>query len=249
MTAARVERLRAELEGVGAASFLVTSSVNVAYLTGFRSSNAAVVVGRDRVLLLTDGRYVEAARAVEGVEVVEGARELPSYLGAHLAELAEAPVAFEAGHVTYAAWKALGTGGVELRPAAGVVEGLRAVKEEMELEAIRRAARVTAAAYDWLAAQDVVGLSEAELAWRIAARMHEDGADEPAFAGIAGAGPNAALPHHHPGERPIGAGETLVVDIGARLDGYASDCTRTFATGELPDDLRRAYELCREAQE
>ena len=248
MTADRVARLRAALDGLSAESFLVTSPVNVAYLTGFRSSNAAAVVGRDRLLLLTDGRYVEAARGVEGVEVVEAARELPSFLGARLPELAEAPVAFEAGHVTYAAWEALGAGGLELRPAAGVVERLRAVKDDAELAAIRRAASITAAAYDWLAGQDVVGLTEAELAWRLASRLHEGGADEPAFDGIAAAGPNAARPHHHPRERRIGAGETLVVDIGARLDGYASDCTRTFATGELPDDLRRAYELCCEAQ-
>jgi Xaa-Pro aminopeptidase len=246
---ARIARLRAEANGLGVATFLVTRPVNVRYLTGFESSNAALVVGRDLVVLATDGRYVEAARALADVEVVQAERNLLSWLGTRLGVLAEAPIAFEADHVTVAGHESLSVEGVELVPTTGVVANLRAVKEEPELAAIRRAARVTDAAYERVAREQLVGRTEAEVAWRLEQVLHEEGADALAFPVIVAAGPNAALPHHHPGARKIGVGETVIVDAGAEVDGYCSDCTRTFATGPLPDTLRRAYALCHSAQE
>lgn len=245
----RIERLRGELGSLGAATFLATSSVNVRYLTGFDSSNAAVLVDADRVVLATDGRYTEAARALEGVELVEADRDIFGFLGSRLGELVESPVAFEADAVTVAAHGALSTNGTTLVPAKGVVLGLRAVKEDAELDAIRRAASVTNAAYERLAQESIVGRAEAEVAWWMEQTLREEGAEGLAFPVIVGSGPNAALPHHHPGSRKIGPSETVIVDAGALVDGYCSDCTRTFATGPLPDLLQQGYALCRSAQE
>jgi Xaa-Pro aminopeptidase len=245
----RIQRLREETAGVGARSFLVTNPVNVRYLTGFESSNAALIVRPDAVLLATDGRYQEAARAVPGVEVVAAERSLLADLGRRLGELAEEPLAFEADHITVAGRESLSAGGAALVPAAGVLQRLRAVKDGGELEAVRRAARVTDAAYGRLARESFVGRTERELAWRMEVILHEEGADDLAFPIIVASGPNSALPHHHPGDRTIGSAETVIVDAGARVGGYCSDCTRTFATGELPDELERAYELCLSAQE
>jgi Xaa-Pro aminopeptidase len=245
----RTERLRAELEGLGAASFLVTKPVNIRYLTGFESSNAALVVGRDRLLLATDGRYAEAAKALAGIEAVMAERDLLGWVGARLGKLAEPPVAFEADHVTVAGHDSLSADGTELVPTSGAVARLRAVKDDAELAAIRRAARITDAAYERLGGEELVGRTEAEVAWWMERALREEGADAVAFDVIVGAGPNAALPHHHPGERTIGPGETVIVDAGAQVDGYCSDCTRTFATGPLPDNLRKAYALCHAAQE
>ena len=245
----RVERLRAEAEGLGARSFLVTYPVNVRYLTGFESSNAAVLLRKDATLLLTDGRYQEAARQVEGVELVTADRALLEDIGGRLGELGEGPVAFEADHVTVAGHEALSADGTELLPAKGVLSRLRSVKDEEELDAIRRAARIADEAYQRLAQEPFVGRTEAELAWTMERFLHEEGAEAPAFPTIVASGPNAALPHHHPGDRRVEAGETVIVDAGARVDGYCSDCTRTFSTGPLPDDLRRAYALCRATQE
>ncbi|MGH3053206.1 MAG: aminopeptidase P family N-terminal domain-containing protein, partial [Gaiellaceae bacterium] len=126
---ARVERLRAELNRLGAASFLVTNPVNVEYLAGFASSNAFVLVTREQVVLLTDGRYIEAARTVPGVDVVQLDRDLARALAPRLGELADAPVGMEAEHATLAVHEQLRGSGVELVPATGVVLGLRAVKE------------------------------------------------------------------------------------------------------------------------
>jgi Xaa-Pro aminopeptidase len=245
----RAGRLRPELDRLGAASFLVTNPVDVRYLTGFESSNAAVLVGVDRVLLATDGRYLEAAAAVDGVEVVPAERELLADLGNRLGELVEAPVGFQSDHVTVAGLEALSRNGTELVPAAGVVLSFRAVKDEEELEAIRRAARVTNDAFERLATERLVGRTEAEVAWWLERALREEGAEAMAFDVTVASGPNAALPHHHPGPREIGPRETVIVDAGAKVGGYCADCTRTFATGVLPGGLRRAYPVCRSAQE
>ena len=244
----RVERLRGELERLEVASFLVSNPVDVRYLTGFESSNAFVLVKHKNVVLMTDGRYAEAARGVEGVELVVVERDFLPGLAANLAELAEGPMGFESDHLTVARHADLLSTGVELVPAAAVVLALRAVKERDELEEIRRAARIVDDVLVRLAGEKIVGRSEAELAWWIVQTIHEEGADDVSFEPIVGSGPNAALPHHHPGDREIETGETVVVDLGAKVNGYCSDCTRTFATGELPSDLRDAYAVCQSAQ-
>ena len=236
----RIERLRASLEE----PLLITNGVNVRYLVGFSSSNAALFVEPERVRLFSDFRYAEAARAVEGVEFVETKRSLV----AALAELLEGQVGFEADAVSYSSWEVLRAGGLALVPRRGLVEALRAVKDESELEAIRRAGEITSAAYARFAEERFVGRTERELAWRLDKLFHEHGAHAPAFETIVASGPNSAKPHARPTDRTIEAGETIVVDAGAMVDGYNADCTRTFATGPLPDELDTAYAATLEAQ-
>jgi Xaa-Pro aminopeptidase len=245
---ARVDRVRAELESAGAESLLVTNPVNVLYLTGLESSNAACVVRPDGVVLATDGRYLEAARSLDGIEVVQSERDLLGWLGGRLGDLASGPLAFEADHVTVAQHEPLQSSGVELVPTTALLKRIRAVKSPEELDRIRAAAATNDAMLRRLAEESLVGRTEVEVAWWIVRTLGEEGADGVGFDPIVGGGPNAALPHHHPGERAIGPNETVVVDTGALLDGYRSDCTRTFATGELPERLAEAYELCRVAQ-
>ncbi len=244
----RIERLRARLPELGAPSLLVTAAVNVRYLTGFQSSNAAVLVDAEHARLVTDGRYVDAARAVAGVELVQADRELPVFLRESLRKLAAGPVAFEADQVSFAAHRTLAAGGVELVPTQGAVERLRAVKDDGELDALRRSAALLSQAFELLGRERLVGRTEAEVAWWLERTLRELGAEALSFDTIVAGGPNAARPHHHPGGRAIGPDETVVVDAGCVVDGYCSDCTRTFATGELPAELARAYETCLEAQ-
>jgi Xaa-Pro aminopeptidase len=243
----RIERLREQLDGVE--SFLVSNPVNVSYLTGFESSNAFVLVQHEQVVLFTDGRYFEAARKVPGVEAVLVDREFGPGIASVLPEFAEGAVGFEADHLTVDRHARLASHGIELVPTKGVVVGLRAVKEPGELEEIRRAARILNEAYERLARERVVGRTERDVAWWFEQALHDEGADGLAFDMTVASGANAAFPHHHTGARKIGAGETLVVDAGARVDGYCSDCTRTFATGSLSDDLGAAYATCRAGQE
>ena len=236
----RIERLRPALEE----PLLVTTPVNVRYLTGFSSTNAAVLVDPERVRLFTDFRYAEAARHVEGVEFVETKRSLV----ADLAERLSGRIAFEADHVPYAGYETLAGGGLELVARRGLVEALRAVKDDDELDAIRRAAAVTNEAFAGLAAEGFVDRTERELAWRLEQLLHEHGAHGLAFPVDIAAGPNAARPHHESGDHVVARGETVVVDAGASVDGYCSDCTRTLAAGSLPGELAEAYAVCLEAQ-
>jgi Xaa-Pro aminopeptidase len=237
---ARVDRVRESLEE----PLLVSNPCSVRYLTGFDSSNAYLLVDAERVRLFTDFRYLEAAGDVEDVEVVEARRDTLS----HLAELLSGRIAFEADHLTYSGFETLVQGDVELVPRRGLVERLRAVKDGGEIETIGRAAEITTQGFEQLADERFVGRTERELAWRIEEVFHELGADGPAFPAIVAAGPAGARPHAVPADRRIEPGQLVVVDAACEVDGYASDCTRTFATGELPDELRRAYDVCLEAQ-
>jgi Xaa-Pro aminopeptidase len=224
----------------------VTAPVNVRYLTGFESTNAAVLVSADgAVRLFTDFRYAERARQLDDVDVVETPRYLYTDLPQHLSE----PVAFEADALTYANYEFLRGGGVELVPRRGAVETLRAVKEPEELEAIRRASEVTDATYERLMKEQFAGKTEKELVWRMEVLFHECGADGLAFDVDIAAGPTAASPHAMPGERVVQEGEFVLVDAGAMVDGYCSDCTRTFAVGEVSDSLRELYDVVLQAQQ
>jgi Xaa-Pro aminopeptidase len=138
--------------------------------------------------------------------------------------------------------------GVELVPAGGIVEELRAVKSEDELARIREAAKLADEILEYVRERGLVGRTERAVAIDLECEMRERGAEEPSFPSIVAAGPNGALPHAHPGDTRIGPGQLVVLDLGARLDGYCSDCTRTFATGELSGEAAEVYELVERAQ-
>jgi Xaa-Pro aminopeptidase len=219
--------------------------VNVRYLTGLESTNAALLVAPDGARLFTDFRYAERAREVEGVTV----EETPRYLYTELPSLLPPRVAFEADALTYANYDFLRRGGLELEPRRGLVESLRIVKEPEELDAIRRATEVTNRTYELLIEEQFSGRSEKELAWRMEQLFHDFGADGLAFPVDVAAGPTAASPHAVPGDRAVQEGDLVLVDAGAVVDNYCSDCTRTFAVGDVSDSLRETYELVRRAQQ
>ena len=235
----RIDRLRGSLEE----PLLVTNPVNVRYLVGFKSSNAALLVDGDAVTLFADFRYATAAREVDGVEFVEAKRDL---LG-DLAQRLSGRIGFESAHVTYAGYEKLRVGGLDLVPRPGAVESLRAVKDEAELRAVRRACAITDRVYERLADEQFVGRTELDLAWTVEQLFHDEGSSG-AFEPVVASGPNAAKPHGRATERVIGRGETVVIDSGSAVDGYISDYTRTFATGPLPDELKKAYGVCLDAQ-
>jgi Xaa-Pro aminopeptidase len=237
----RLDRLR---DLLGGRRMLVTNPVNVRYLTGFVSSNGTLRIDDDGVTLFTDFRYAEAARSVGGVEFVETAR----FVLGELAQRLDGAWVIESDHLTVSQADVLRAGALELEPERGLVESLRAVKDAEELEALRRACAVADGALEQVAAAGLVGRTEAELAWELERLMREGGASAASFEVFVGAGANGALPHGEPGGRRVEAGQLIVVDFGCVVDGYCSDCTRTFATGELEDEAARVYELVRDAQ-
>lgn len=237
----RIELLRESLEE----PLLVTNPTNILYLFGFRSSNAALLVEPDRVRLFSDFRYSEAARAVEGVDFEETKRALLKDLAARLT----GPIGFEADAVSYTGYETLRAGAMEPIPRRGLVERLRAVKDETELALIERACGITDRVFERLVEERFVGRQERELAWTIEQLFHDEGADAVAFESIVASGPNAARPHGRASDRMIGRGETVVVDAGCIVDGYASDYTRTFVTGYVDGDVKEAYAVVLAAQQ
>jgi Xaa-Pro aminopeptidase len=236
----RIDRLRSLIEE----PLIVTNPKNVVYLAGFESSNAALLVDQERVQLFTDFRYIEAARAVEGVEVVQTKRGvIPA-----LAEQLTGTVGFEATTVVYSDFQTLEAGGLELVPHTGLVESLRAIKEDGELAILRRACAITDRVFERLTEVKFVGRTEREVSWDLRRLFHEEGGEGLAFESIVGAGPTGARPHAHATDRTIGRGELVVIDAGCTVDGYASDYTRTFATGPLDDEAKEAYEVVLAAQ-
>ena len=137
---------------------------------------------------------------------------------------------------------------IALKAAGGIVEAERAVKEPGEIERIAAAAALADEVYVWLREQGLVGRAEREVAFALEHEMRRRGATDPSFPSIVASGPRGALPHASPGDDVIERGTLVTLDMGVVLDGYCSDCTRTWATGELPDDLAEAYELTLRAQ-
>ncbi len=238
----RLEALSERLD----APLLITNLTNIFYLTGFDASNAALYVEPGgAATLYTDFRYAESARDIAGVELEVTKRALLADLGGRL----KGKVQFEADALPYAEWERLAAGKAKLIPTAGIVAAVRAVKEPEEVAKLQRACKIADRGLEALTAETWVGRSEREVAWRLRELLHAHGADDLSFDSIVASGPNGAMPHAHPTERIIDRGTLVTVDWGARVDGYYSDCTRTFSTGRLPDRLREAYDVCLAAQQ
>jgi Xaa-Pro aminopeptidase len=249
---ARADRLAARLPDMGADLLMVTSLVNVRYLTGYTGSNGLALIGPDTRLFFTDFRYTEQSAAEVDSAFERRIFTLDLFDGVADA-LPDEPVrlGFEDANLTVRSHRRLRElvpQSVELVAAGDSVESLRAVKEPGEIERIVAATAVADAALRQVIEQGLVGRTEIEVATALERAMRDLGAKRPSFDSIVAVGPHGALPHAQPRDVEIPAGELVVIDWGAELDGYCSDCTRTLATGELSDTAREIYELVLEAQ-
>ena len=252
MNSSRLARLR---DAIAARDdfelLLVTNIENVRYLSGFTGTNGTLVVAADRAILLTDFRYLtQAAEQTEGFEIVDGGSEPRKRLveatgGARAVGFDDADMRVKA----HAALTAELAGAAELVSAAGLVERIRAVKDAGEIAAIARASSIADSIYATLSDEGLVGRSETDVAWRIEQLAREGGAEGLSFPAIVASGAHGALPHAEPRDVEIEAGQLVVLDLGVKLDGYCSDCTRTFATGELSAHQREVYEVVLDAQQ
>jgi Xaa-Pro aminopeptidase len=247
----RADRVAGRLAEREVDLLLVTDLVNLRYLTGFTGSNGMAVVGEGVRRFVTDFRYVEmAAEQVPDFDREQAPQDFVTALGDGWPE-GGLRLGFEDQHVSVRQHHRLREvlpDRIELVPAGGVVEAERAVKDAGEIARIRAAAALVDEVYDWVRERGLVGRTEREVAMALEQRMRELGAEGPSFSSIVASGPRGALPHAIPADVPIPADTLVTLDIGALLDGYCSDCTRTWATGELPEDLAEAYALVERAQ-
>lgn len=239
----------------GLEALIVTTPSNIRWLTGFSGSAATVVVTADRIELFTDHRYADRApleleSAASSASVTVAIHDL----GARVAEVTgdDATVGLEAGNVTWSLQRRIADDwlpGAELVATEGVLEQLRSVKDDAEVARIRAAA----VAVDEALAETVSALrerpTERGFADRLEATIRAGRADDLGFDTIVASGPNAAIPHHAPGDRVIEPGDLVIIDVGGRIDGYRSDMTRTFCVGALSGDQARHYEVVQAAQQ
>jgi len=248
---ARRSRAQDMVRELGADAVLVTAAPNVRYLTGLASSNAALLLPADGTgVLATDSRYALAAeRDAPDLELLTE-RFIEDRLAAEAARRGVRRLAFEAHEMTVErhAEMAAEAGGVTTVPFGRKIEELRTVKDSVELELLAAACRISSQALADVLPQIRPGLSERALASLLDYRMAQLGADRPAFETIVASGPNGAIPHHSPTERPLRRGDLVTMDFGALYAGYHADMTRTVAVGEPAGWQRDIYDLVAEAQ-
>lgn len=228
----------------GIDALVVTSRPNIAYLTGFFGSAGLLLATSDRLVLVSDTRYTVALHhlarqrpALEAVATPPGRGSAEESLVDAVAHVAPSRLGFESTHLTvrqhvdFASRLDATTCRAELIPTEGVVETLRARKDPWEIAKLREAGRRLSDVAKCIIPKVLAGSSERQLAALIEWELRQKGFDKPAFDTIVASGPNAALPHHRAGERPLGDGDLVVIDFGGMLDGYAVDMTRTVTVG------------------
>lgn len=259
----RLAAARRQLAATDCEALLVAGPENRRYVSGFTAQESQqfescgyLLFTREAAFLLTDFRYQEwAAQEAPHFELClypEGlAKLLPELLG----RLRCRRLGFEAAYLSYAQYEKLSNAvaeaglEVEWRPQVGLLEELREVKDAEEIAALRRALALTEAGLAEIQSRLAPGQTEHEIAWRIECYLREAGAEGLSFPPIVASGPNSARPHHHPGPRPIQTGEPIIIDLGAKVDGYCADMTRTFFLGEPDARFQEIYSLVRKAQQ
>jgi Xaa-Pro aminopeptidase len=235
---------------------VISSDINISYLTGFRGSAGLLVQTEDREVLLVDGRYITVASesrnrgelAPISIEKVE--KSYDAALTEVISRLGATRISFESDHVTVSTlnrWQAAIA--IDWRGVAGLVEELRLIKDAGEIAILRRAGaaliEVASRLPEWVAADR----SERDVAADINRGIERAGFERPAFDTIVASGPNSAHPHARPGDRRLAGGDLVVLDFGGVLDGYCVDLTRMAAIGRLRDEAGRIYRVVRDAQQ
>ena len=243
----RLGRLRELLSVAAGDSILITDLNDIRYLTGFTGSNGWLLVTESTARLITDGRYVEQARSQTEVDVVE-ARTVADMVTA-VDRDRSVRLTFQSSQVSVDLFDRLKSVTDHLLPIGSRLADLRRAKDPTELAAIERAVRCADLALADVCPSIDDSMTEKDVRDELEYRMRRHGADGPSYDTIVASGPvNSARPHHRPSSRRLEEGDLIVIDVGALVDGYHSDLTRTFALGGCSDELRERYEIVRESQ-
>jgi Xaa-Pro aminopeptidase len=257
----RVAALRARMAAEGVDAYFGARREHMRWLTGFvlaegedrvSGHSGQFVVGADQDIVVTDSRYtIQARRETSEAVVDEVGYDLPGAWPRLLASVGARRVAVEAASITHALWLRLEAAApdVELVPVEGWVEALRAEKQPDEIERIAAACAVADRALATLLPEIRAGVTEADLALRLEWLIRNGGAEALAFDVACLSGPEAALPHGSPGDRPVLRDAVLLFDFGAQVEGYRSDMTRTLFIGDPTERDLAVYDLVRRAQQ
>ena len=251
--ASRRERLQAQLEEREITALLVTNLTNIFYLTGFRGSAGVALIGPSQGVLWVDPRYtLQARQQALGLEVKEVRGGLLREAVRWIRRRRLGRVGYEDSTLTCREFLQLERGGgqkIHWVPSAGVVEDLRVVKDQGEIDCIRQACRLTVEVFREVRREVRPGVRESDLTAEIEYRMKRHGADGFAFETIVASGLRSAWPHAHPSSKSLQKGDLVIFDLGAILGGYAADLTRTLYLGAPGARVRGLYNAVRKAQE
>jgi len=238
----------------GLDGFIISQLDNLRYLSGFTGSGW-LLISEGNAVLAVDFRYTEQAKAESpGFEITQIKQELHNWLPNLVVDLGWRKLGFEANYISYDTYEKLGEAirakqvNLDLVPTTGIVEQLRSVKEPEELVFITKAVELADATLE--AAQVIIrpGITEKEAAWEIERTLRQEGSEGVPFEIIVASGPNSALPHARPTDKAICAGESVIIDMGARINGYCSDLSRTLFLGAANETFQKIYSIVREAQ-
>ncbi len=252
----RLKRLRQKLTEIDIGAVFISQPENRRYLSGFDGSAGYLLITEKDAVIATDFRYLEQVKQQSpDYKIFQITGGMENWFPELIAELGGQKLGFESQSTSLAMYRQMGdtmkkagSSHPKLVPLEGLVESLRAVKDAEEIAVIARAADISDSAFQYIEENIRAGVSERNIAWELEKYMREHGSQSVPFDIIVASGPNAALPHARPSERVIHEGEPLLMDIGARVDGYASDLTRTICVGEPDDNFKKIYDIVLGAQ-
>ncbi len=251
----RLKRLRQSLVEKEIDGILVSQPENRYYLSGFDGSSGYLLITAQDTVLATDFRYLEQARMqAPDYQIFKITNNTTEWFPQLVTELNLSRLGFEVGHITFAIHRQLSDilnkaqSRLKLVPIDGLVESLRAIKEPEEIELITKAAEISDKAFEYIEDIAHIGMTEKELAWEIEKFLRENGSQTLPFDIIVASGPNSALPHAKPSQRKIHSGEPVLIDMGARFEGYSSDLSRTICLGNPDDTFKKVYDTVLGAQ-
>lgn len=252
----RLHRLVAQFPEKELDALLISAPENRRYLSGFTGSAGYLFISSERAVLVTDSRYTEQATNQAPDFQVMQVRGGWDWFLEQLKETGVKRVGFESRDMTVATYNSLvgavkddsALSQVSMIATAEMPEEGRVFKDQRELALLQRAIDASDAAMEAVCPNITVGMTEREVAWRMEMAMRDFGADGISFDTIVASGPNGAMAHHRPSDRAIQAGEPIVIDMGAIVEGYCSDITRTVVVGEPDETFRKIYDIVLGAQ-
>jgi Xaa-Pro aminopeptidase len=257
----RIEKIQASLRRKKIDALLVSQPHNRRYLSGYsptdhdigESSGVLLIPARNAPVLLTDFRFqVQAEQEVDGMEVILYPKGLLSLLKTLLPDLGINTLGFESQYMLHSVFektkKVLAQVDITLQPLSGLVEEMRLIKSEEEIDKLRRSVLLNEAVFEEVYQSIEPGQTEIDIALALESTMRRKGAEAPSFESIVATGRRSALPHAIPGNVKIKKDKPLMIDMGLILDGYCSDMTRTFVPGKASKKFLKIHRLVRQAQ-
>lgn len=244
----RINKVKESMKAKGIRAFMISKPENQVYLTGFHSSNCQIVITEDENYLLTDFRYIEAAAELAPLyNVVLTDHSITIYT--FLKQSGIENLAIEEEHLSCSEYKQLSEGVIcSFQSGDGIVETIRAIKDESELDAIRKAQQIADLGFCHMLDYMKPGLTEKEAAFELEMFLRSHGADALSFDTILVSGVRTSLPHGTPSQKVLEKGDFITMDFGCAIDGYRSDMTRTVALGSVSAEQRNVYDIVMRAQ-